>query len=182
MRTRIYARICVAMVICHLASFLPTFADPSATSELKEFKLDENLSVKLPGSFQLQKIADNPLSYLAVGPSPDGSGKKRPAVFFFLSTPVGHQGRNAFLAAAKRAAANTMNRFGIRVTDSADIEAKDGIEGTNMTAENAQGKSWWAVRTLHRKNHSLQVIIGAFEKDTFDRLAKQVSDGSIFAN
>ena len=175
-------RIFAPAVICLIVSPLPALADPPSSSELKEFKLGEDLFVRLPATFQLQQIADKPLSYMVVGPSPDGSGKKRPAVFLFVSAPVGQQDRGEFLVAAKRATANTMNRFGVRETDSYGIEAKNGIEGANMTAETAQGKSWWAVRTVHRESHSLQIIIGAFEKVTFDRLTQSVSDGSMFAN
>lgn len=148
---------------------------------LKDVNLGENVVVTLPKDFQVQKVTDKPVLYMAIGPSPNETGNHRPAIFLFPSAPEEQQGREAYLATAKKAAANTMNRFGLRVTDSRDIEKKVGIDGTNMTADNGKDQSWWAVRTLHNEKCSLQVVIGAFEKETFDQLTELVSNEAFIA-
>jgi hypothetical protein len=173
--------VCSVVALAEFACQAAAVADQPTLGDLKQFKLGDNLSVNLPGSFQLRKVADTPLSFMAIGPSPDGTGKKRPAVILYPFAPVGERGKDDFLSAAKRATSNTMAKMGIRPTSSADIEAQNGTYGINISAETSPGSStWWAVRTVHTEDHSWQVTIGAFDKKTFDRLTGLISDGSVF--
>lgn len=146
-------------------------AKPPTDNAFQFVELDAQLSLKIPADFNAQMIAKTPPSFAAIGPSPDGTGNKRPAVLVFLSPPIGENGRAAFLARAKSVAEGNLAKFGLKITEIRDLELKDGINGSNMIAMNDAGQSWWAIRTIHLGSHSVMLIVTAFEKPMFDRLA-----------
>ena len=172
MNARIYA---ISLSFFLIATTSSCHADTPVGPPLKDYALASKLSVKLPAAFQLQKIAETPLTYVAVGPSPNSTGTRRPAVLMFLSVPIKESEHGSFFVAAKKAAENTIKKFGLAATEFREIETKNGIVGANAIATNSEGKSWWAVRTIHLHTHSVQMIIGTFDETEFSPLCELVN-------